>query len=478
MQEQKRDVQLVPISIDYEHAIEMESHVLELLGQAKVKESFGAMIRAAPRKLMRSFGKVRERRGGEERRRWETAAGGGGGGGGERRMDGESRSRLISKLSDDVEQQFLSHTAIPPASMAAALLLAAHPGRKERGRVQEEMSSLRNELLSRNFHVLDGGNISQDMQSAMQVLHKYVRTEEEDGKSWLKVEEEGGALSIMALHYLRSCLLSVFAQDGLILFSMMFSSPPPSSSASSSASSSPSPPRSSAHPVDRLGGVWVSREEVGRRYAQLRAVWENEVVFKRGGGREAELQQAVVLLRRKKLLRREHPTLAARLLALHGDPPRVLVRRTAARAGEEEAAAAAAGGGEALPAQAAGAPGAAAGEGHPPQGRPDLHRHAEQRRPPPRAREELASDACRRQGKGSESGAGGGGGDSWHVAIALDVGARGGKGEEPGGACESFLFLQTLAKPLLLVKTLVDSSSSSSSSSLHHLLLRLHHVLR
>jgi len=216
-------------------------------------------------------------------------------------MDAEGRNRLISWLSDEVERQFLANSAIPPASMAASLLLLAHPERVEQRQLQEQMSGLRTELLSRGFHVLDGGNILQDMQSAAQVLDKFVRTEEEGGKSWLRVQEEERAFSLMALHYLRSCLLSVFAQDGLLLFSLIFSSPPSSAPPPPPASSSSAPP-SPAHPLDRLGGVWVSREEVGRRYAELRPVWENEVVFRRGGGKEEDIEEAVVLLRRKKLL--------------------------------------------------------------------------------------------------------------------------------------------------------------------------------
>jgi len=46
------DVHYVPITISYDRPPDMEAHVKELMGTPKTKESFAALVAAAPRKLV------------------------------------------------------------------------------------------------------------------------------------------------------------------------------------------------------------------------------------------------------------------------------------------------------------------------------------------------------------------------------------------------------------------------------------------
>jgi len=156
------DCHFVPIAISYDRPPDMDAHVKELLGTPKTKESFGALLAAAPRKLARSHGRVEMTLGSPisiARCAQEHAS-----------SPPDARDAVVTRMADAVTDQFIKFLAVPPGALTAAILLL-HRKRASAGaggaggiplaQLRAEMGGLRRRLVERGTNILDGRVIAQ-----------------------------------------------------------------------------------------------------------------------------------------------------------------------------------------------------------------------------------------------------------------------------------------------------------------------------
>ena len=121
----------LPLRLAYDRPTDLEGHVRELMGTPKTKESFRALISAAPRKLGQTHGRVEVALGSPislaactKQTLAAAAAVGQGGVGSEKGAEaGEAAAAVVHALAQDVTSQFIMYLAVPPGALTAAVLL-------------------------------------------------------------------------------------------------------------------------------------------------------------------------------------------------------------------------------------------------------------------------------------------------------------------------------------------------------------------
>ena len=128
----KRGMQLKEVRVanasargSYDRPPDMTAHVRELMGTPKTKESFRALVLAAPRALARSHGRVEITLGSPISLAACSKASGCGqqGGGGGREGKRAAEEGVVRELAAAVTEQFMRHSAVPPGALTAAVML-------------------------------------------------------------------------------------------------------------------------------------------------------------------------------------------------------------------------------------------------------------------------------------------------------------------------------------------------------------------
>ena len=274
------DMHYIPVAISYDRPPDLEAHVRELRGIPKTKESFKALMSAAPRKLAQSHGRVEVTLGAPiSLATCVRLAGSGAGGGAGGTVAGRKRGDAwLNTMVEAVETQYLRHLAVPPGALAAAILLRHHqrgvqgvraggggPGVLAMSTLKVEMGRLRRRVVDRGTNILDGRVIAQDLEQALQscadairvvvcVLvcsgkgrdgglcmcglvggsvcayargatrthtHTHTHTQGRGKEATVSIDSSCNVGAVTSLSYLQNAALHVFALDAVVLFALV-----------------------------------------------------------------------------------------------------------------------------------------------------------------------------------------------------------------------------------------------------------------
>ena len=216
---------------------EAASHIAELAGRRKQRESTAAMVRHAPRKLRRSFGTVEIRVSPPLSLSCEAAACLRAPGADAARAQAATpagRAALLAHLSAAVTARFLARSAVPPAALLAAQLLAARPRPAvsagavslPRASATARFGAVRQWVVGAGSHLLDAGILGKDVQNGADALAGLgALRSARGGADGALVVDLGAPGATMQLYYASAALLPPFARQAEALLALLAAAP-------------------------------------------------------------------------------------------------------------------------------------------------------------------------------------------------------------------------------------------------------------
>jgi len=221
-----RDVHLIPITIDYEKALEASLHQSEMLGGAKVKESLGALLNGSLSMLQQTrvadFGMVSVQIGdpisltsylpsGVPREVSQLPQGGGPAPGG---LGEAHRLTLVSRLAHELTKQLQQQSRSMPSHLLASLLLQHRHGISEKELV-EQMCWLCEQIQCRGGYVegFEGKSAQAVLQRAERLLGSLVMRRAAVLRPNIRAHDHFG--NMIELGYYRNHLMHHFFQEAI-----------------------------------------------------------------------------------------------------------------------------------------------------------------------------------------------------------------------------------------------------------------------
>ena len=148
-----------------------------------------------------------------------TEAGGGQGAGSGK---GAEQAAVVNALAESVTSQFLTHLAVPPGALTAAVLLQhrQRAGGLPLPLLRVNMGAMRRRVVQRGINILDGRVIAQDLEQGLDSAADAISVVGYRDKRVVSVDARN-ATAMMTLSYLQNAALHVFAHDALVLLSLV-----------------------------------------------------------------------------------------------------------------------------------------------------------------------------------------------------------------------------------------------------------------